>query len=126
MTDTPSHRVLYIEDNPVNVRLVSKILRLRPAITLTVAVTGEDGLAAARADAPDLILLDWRLPEMQGVEVLGELTGTAPTALVPVVVFSGDSGREQVVEILRAGAAAFLPKPFAIDDLLAIVDTYCC
>lgn len=123
MTGTTPRRVLYIEDNPVNVRLVTKILRLRPAISLTVAVTGEDGLAAAMAEPPDLILLDWRLPVMQGAEVLSELTG--PSAGTPVVVFSGDSGREQVDHILRSGAAAFLPKPFEIDQLLALLDTYC-
>lgn len=125
MTDPPPCRVLYIEDNPVNVRLVSKVLRLRPDIALTVAGTGEDGIAAAQAEPPHLILLDWRLPTIQGPEVLAALTAAAPTATVPVVVFSGDSGREQVTAILRAGAAAFLPKPFEIDALLAVVDTYC-
>lgn len=125
MTGTPLRRVLYVEDNPVNVRLVQKILRLRPALDLSVVGTGEEGLSAARLFPPHLILLDWRLPGLQGADVLRELTSDPATAAVPVVVFSGDSGREQVSAILRAGAAAFLPKPFEIDDLLAAVDTYC-
>ena len=121
----PRRRVLYVEDNPVNVRLVEKVLRLRPHLELTVAGTGEDGLAGARAEPPDLVLLDWRLPGIQGVDVLRQLTSDPVTADIPVVVFSGDSGREQVTSILRGGAAAFLPKPFAIDELLSVLDTHC-
>ncbi|WP_111768050.1 response regulator [Nakamurella deserti] len=125
MTVPHQRAVLYVEDNPVNVRLVQKILRLRPHITLTVVGTGEEGLAAARAERPDLVLLDWRLPGIQGADVLRELTTDPATAGLAVVVFSGDSGRDQVTSILRSGAAAFLPKPFAIDDLLAVVDRHC-
>lgn len=124
MTGFARRRVLYIEDNPVNVRLVQKVLRLRPAVELIVVGSGEDGITAAGQDAPELILLDWRLPGIQGAEVLEALTGTPATAAIPVVVFSGDSGREQVTAILRAGAAAFLPKPFDLDDLLTVVDTH--
>lgn len=124
MTGSARRRVLYIEDNPVNVLLVQKVLRLRPAVELTVAGSGEEGIAAAGQDAPELILLDWRLPGIQGAEVLKVLTGTPATADIPVVVFSGDSGREQVTAILRAGAVAFLPKPFDLDDLLTAVDTH--
>lgn len=125
MTDVPRRRVLYIEDNPVNVRLVQKVLRLRPVIELVVAGTGEEGLVTARRDGAHLVLLDWRLPGIQGADVLHALTTDPATAAIPVVVFSGDSGREQVTAILRAGAAAFLPKPFDIDQLLAVVDTHC-
>lgn len=124
MTGSARRRVLYIEDNPVNVRLVQKVLRLRPAVELIVVGSGEDGITAAAHDAPELILLDWRLPGIQGADVLRALTGTPATADIPVVVFSGDSGREQVTAILRAGAAAFLPKPFDLNDLLTVVDTH--
>lgn len=125
MTDPRPRSVLYVEDNPVNVRLVQKILRLRPYLVLTVVGTGEEGIAAARADRPDLMLLDWRLPGIQGADVLRELTTDPATAGLAIVVFSGDSGREQVTAILRAGAVAFLPKPFDIDELLSVVDTHC-
>ncbi len=125
MTQPGRRRVLYIEDNPVNVRLVQKVLRLRPSVELAVAGTGEDGLRRARDETPHLVLLDWRLPGIQGAEVLHALTTDPATAAIPVVVFSGDSGREQVAAILKAGAAAFVPKPFDIDALLAVVDTHC-
>lgn len=125
MTDPRPRSVLYVEDNPVNVRLVQKILRLRPHLVLTVVGTGEEGITAARADRPDLMLLDWRLPGIQGADVLRELTTDPATAGLAIVVFSGDSGREQVTAILRAGAVAFLPKPFDIDELLSVVDTHC-
>lgn len=122
---TPRRLALYIEDNAVNVRLVEKIVQLRPQISLTVAGTGERGLELAAESPPDLILLDWRLPKLQGSDVLRHLKATAATTHIPVVVFSGDSGRDQVAAIMRLGATQFLPKPFVIDQLLAVLDTFC-
>lgn len=120
-----THQVLYVEDNAVNVRLVEKILQLRPHIALLVANTGEQGLEMAAERSPDLVLLDWRLPVMQGAEVLEQLKSGAATATIPVVVFSGDSGRDQIDLILAAGAERFVPKPFAINELLEVIDTFC-
>ena len=122
---TTTHQVLYVEDNAVNVRLVEKILSFRPHVELIVAGTGELGLTLAAQKSPDLILLDWRLPVMQGAEVLQLLKSDPATADIPIVVFSGDSGRDQIDAILASGAVRFVPKPFAIDELLGVVDAFC-
>ncbi|HLM87647.1 MAG TPA: response regulator [Streptosporangiaceae bacterium] len=88
-----SHTVLYIDDSDDNLVLVERILRPRGDVRLRVAQTGRDGVEAAIGDPPNLILLDNRLPDSSGLQVLGELAASPTTAAVPVVVFSGDTGQ---------------------------------
>jgi CheY-like chemotaxis protein len=115
--------MLYIEDNEANVSLVAALIRRRPQIELHVAMTGRDGVQAAIDKQPGLILLDNRLPDLSGGEVLHELTSTAATAAIPVVVLSGDSD-DLIDELLTKGAADFIGKPFDIHQFLAIIDRY--
>ena len=119
-----SHTVLYIDDSDDNLVLVERILRARGDVRLRVAQTGRDGVEAAVGDPPSLILLDNRLPDSSGLQVLAELAASPGTATVPVVVFSGDTGQQMVSELLAAGASGFLAKPFAIGDLLAVIGRY--
>jgi DNA-binding response OmpR family regulator len=121
MTNT----VLYIEDNENNIRLIERILKRRPAIELVVATSGGQGLHLAQDKTPRLILLDRRLPDTLGNDVLRHLKASTHTATIPIVVISGDSGREQAAEILKLGADEFLSKPFDVSHLLTMVDRYC-
>ena len=116
--------VLYIEDNPDNILLVERLLRRRPQIELRVATSARDGVDAARAENIALILLDNRLPDGTGIDVLRQLASAPGTSGIPVVVISGDSGRRTVHELLAAGAADFLAKPFDIYQLMTIIDRY--
>jgi CheY-like chemotaxis protein len=117
--------VLYVEDNHDNVHLVQLLLKKRrPTVTLVVAANGTEGLRLARQTVPSFILLDRRLPDMLGNEVLRQLKAVPATATIPVVMLSGDSGGE-ADELLRLGADEFLTKPFEINQLLVIVDRYC-
>jgi CheY-like chemotaxis protein len=118
-----SHAMLYIEDNEQNIALVEALLRRRPHIELQVAMNGRDGVQAAIDERPGLILLDNRLPDATGGEILRELASTAATAGIPVVVLSGDSG-EIVDELLANGAAEAVPKPFDIHQFMAMIDRY--
>jgi CheY-like chemotaxis protein len=115
-------RVLYIEDTPVNVALVEAMLRRRPGVRLSVAATGEDGVATARAEPPALVLLDLHLPDIDGHEVLRRLRDDAATRETPVVVVSADATIDARERMLAAGAARYLTKPVAMADLLAAVD----
>jgi CheY-like chemotaxis protein len=115
-------RVLYIEDTAVNVALVSAILRRRPAVQLRVAGTGEEGVAAALADGPALVLLDLHLPDIDGHEVLRRLRADPATEGTPVVVVSADAATDARERVLAAGADRFLAKPLGMADLLAAVD----
>jgi CheY-like chemotaxis protein len=116
-----SHTVLYIDDSDDNLVLVERILRRREDIQLRVAKTGRDGVQAAIGDPPSLILLDNRLPDSSGEEVLRELAASPATAAIPVIVLSGDSGQATIRGLLAAGAADFLPKPFVMGDLIATI-----
>jgi CheY-like chemotaxis protein len=120
----PTHTVLYIEDNASNVRLVERILNQRPLISLHIAKTGQEGVSAAARLKPDLILLDNRLPDATGVEILQYLAGSTITAQIPVIILTSDSERETATRLRAAGADEFLAKPFDIDDFISMVDRY--
>jgi CheY-like chemotaxis protein len=114
--------IVYVEDNPSNVKLVEYILSLRPEITLVVAVQGSAGIDLARERDPSLILLDLNLPDMSGEEVLRQLKSDPATAGTPVIVISADATPGQSERLRASGAAGYLTKPFDVERLLAIVD----
>ncbi len=118
-----NHALLYIEDDDNNISLVQALLKRRPQIELLVAMNGRDGVQAAIDKQPALILLDNRLPDATGAEVLRQLAAAEATAGIPVVIISGDSiGIGD--ELLAIGAAEFLVKPFDIHQFLAVIDRY--
>ena len=117
------HAMLYIEDNESNIFLVEALLKRRPDIELHVAMTGRDGIQAAIDKQPGLILLDNRLPDATGGEILRELVSTAATTAIPVVILSSDSG-EMIDELLANGAAESVGKPFDIHQFMDIIDRY--
>ena len=118
-----NHTLLYIEDNENNIALVRALLKRRPQIELHVAMNGRDGVQAAIDKRPALILLDNRLPDSTGGEILRELASTTATAAIPVVAFSGDSG-DVIDELLANGAIESVAKPFDIHQFMAIIDRY--
>ena len=126
MTTLPmTDAVLYVEDDPSNIALLERMFRKRPNLRLLVASSARDGLDLARSANPRLILLDRRLPDMLGNEVLRQLKASELTAAIPVVVLSGDSDKHHADELKALGAADFLGKPFSIHELLALVDRFC-
>jgi len=117
--------VLYIDDDEDNVFLLRRLFtRKCPDIELHTATTGHDGVRGAIDDLPSLILLDNRLPDASGEQVLRQLAATPATAAIPVVILSGDSNPATINELLAAGAADFLGKPFEAHQLLAIIGRY--
>jgi CheY-like chemotaxis protein len=117
--------VLYIDDNEDNIVLLRRLFKRKcPDIQLRTAMTGADGVKVAIDDLPALILLDNRLPDARGEQVLRDLAATPATAAIPVVILSGDTNPATVNELLAAGAADFLGKPFEASELLAIVGRY--
>lgn len=118
-----NHAVLYIEDNPDNIHLVERLVNRHTQAGLHVATNARDGIKAAIDLRPALILLDNRLPDATGREVLSQLKSSAATAGIPVVIVSGDSAGT-AGELLALGAADFLAKPFDIHQFMAIIDRY--
>jgi len=114
----PKARILLVDDDCDIVRGAS--LRLRAAgFDVAVAHDGEAGLAAARDEQPDAIVLDVRMPTISGLEVLRELKQSAATKRTPVVMLSASLVDEQAA--LDGGARFFLRKPYDSAELLTAV-----
>ena len=117
--------VLYIDDDEDNIFLLRRLFQRKcPGIQLHTAMTGHDGVRRAIDDQPALILLDNRLPDDSGEQVLRRLAATPAAAAIPVVILSGDSNPATVSELRAAGAADFLGKPFEAHELVAIIGRY--
>ncbi len=114
--------VLYVEDNPANIALMTRIVQLRDGATLTVATTGDEGVATAIAARPDLVLLDLHLPDMRGDEVLRALRLDPATHDVPVVVVTADATSGVRQRLVGLGADGFLTKPVDVNDVLDWID----
>jgi signal transduction histidine kinase/CheY-like chemotaxis protein len=114
--------VLYIEDNPLNLRLVERVLAERPAIRFLAAMQGAQGLTLARANHPDVILLDLHLPDISGQDVLDQILADPSLRDTPVIVLSADATPRQIKRLVAAGARAYLTKPLDIRELLALID----
>jgi CheY-like chemotaxis protein/nitrogen-specific signal transduction histidine kinase len=118
---TPHRHVLYVEDNPLNVEVMRGILEQRPGLELDIATTAADGIRALDARRPALLLLDWQLPDGDGLMLLRHLReqgGTPP----PVIVVSANAQPEQIALAQAAGAHHYLTKPLNVRELLALVD----
>ncbi|MBI4886937.1 MAG: response regulator [Acidobacteria bacterium] len=114
--------VLYVEDNISNRRLMERVLSRRPTVRLVGVAQGQAGLDIARADRPDLILLDLHLPDMHGEEVLRRLWEDPQTRAIPVAVLSADATPAQARRLRAAGATAYLTKPLDVSQVLQLLD----
>jgi len=114
--------VLYVEDNLSNLRLVERILALRPSTRLIAAMQGSLALELARQHRPELILLDVHLPDIEGDEVLRRLRADPETRGIPVIVVSAEATVGKIERFLAAGARDYLTKPLDVKQFLAVVD----
>lgn len=115
-------KVLYIEDNTFNCRLVGRILERRDGVEVLFARTGSEGLAVARDWLPNVVLLDLNLPDMHGAELLQALRSDKRTRHIPIVVVSADATATQIERLLSAGARNYLTKPIEVSQFLFTVD----
>ena len=107
--------ILVIDDEPQILRALKTILRERD-FRVTTAGTGEEGLALAAAEPPDLVVLDLSMPKMDGIEVCARLREWTQ---LPILVLSVRGGERDKVAALDVGADDYLTKPFGIEELLA-------
>lgn len=113
--------VLIVEDNDKNLELVRDILQAKGYGTLEAGTT-EDGLRIARAQTPDLILMDIQLPGMNGIEGLTALRAEPVTAGIPVVAITASVMLADREQIMRAGFDGFIEKPITVRSLLDVVE----
>jgi len=119
-----SHRVLYIEDNPANLKLVTQILSKRPQINLITAHEPTLGLVLAAAHHPDLILLDINMPEMDGFQVLSQLHSILQLKNIPVIAVSAAAMPRDIEKGKEAGFSDYLTKPLDVGKFLTTLDCY--
>jgi PAS domain S-box-containing protein len=115
--------VLYVEDNPSNLRLVERVLAQRGGVRLLTTARGEEVQDLVGRHRPELVLLDLHLPDLAGEEVLRRLQADPGTAGVPVVVVSADVTPARVERVLAAGAREYLAKPLDVARFRAVVDS---
>ena len=115
MSNAP--HILVIDDEPQILRAMRTILTEKQ-FKVTTASRGEEGLARAAANEPDLIILDLGLPDMDGVEVCRRLREWTQT---PIIILSVRDSERDKVSALDRGADDYLTKPFGIEELLARV-----
>ncbi len=116
------HTLLYVEDNPANLRLMQLALALRQDIRLLSCGDPLIGLELARSEHPDLIMLDINLPGMSGYEMLMELQTDADTRTIPVLAITANAMPEDVERGLAAGFLAYLTKPLDLARLQTEID----
>jgi len=116
------HTVLYVEDNPANLKLVQEIVRFRPDLRLVSAPDGHFGLSLARSQRPDVILMDLNLPGLSGLEVLAQLRREPETARIPAIAVSANAMPADIDRALAAGFARYLTKPIDIGQFNEAID----
>lgn len=109
-------KLLYIEDNPTNLRFMQLILAEYSGLTLQTATTGAEGINKARAILPDIILLDMRLPDMHGLDVLAELANHKEIQ-AKIYAVSADALPVQIDQAIAAGIDGYLTKPIDLKRL---------
>ena len=114
--------LLYIEDNPANLKLVEEIIARRSDLRLLTALDGNTGIERARAARPDVILLDINLPDINGFQVLSILRSEAATAAIPVLAISANAMAADIERGLRAGFLGYITKPIKVTSFIEVLD----
>lgn len=114
----PSARVLVADDEEDIRLLVALAVRKAGCTVLAAVADGAQALAAARAERPDLVVLDVSMPEATGLEVCLALRADPVTAGCRVLLLSAGASPDDVARGLAAGADAYLPKPFTVAGLV--------
>jgi PAS domain S-box-containing protein len=121
-TGAAPRTLLYVEDNPANLRLVEQIIARRPDIRLLSATNGTLGIELARASRPDVILMDINLPGMSGIKAMQILHADSATAHIPVVALSANAIPRDIERGLQAGFFRYLTKPIKVNEFLDTLD----
>jgi len=114
----PRRTLLYVEDNPANMKLVEQLIERCPDIRLVTAVNGTLGIELARATQPTVILMDINLPGISGIEALKVLREDPATAHIPVVALSANAMTRDIKMCLEMGFFRYLTKPIKVNEFM--------
>ncbi|MDQ3945843.1 MAG: response regulator [Actinomycetota bacterium] len=115
-------KILVVEDNEMNRDMLSRRLERR-GYEVIVAVDGEEGVARAKAEAPDLVLMDMSLPVLDGWEATRQLKGAPETKSIPVVALTAHAMAGDREKALEAGCDDFDTKPIDLPRLLGKIES---
>ncbi len=116
------HTLLYIEDNPANLKLVEQIIARIPDISLLTAVNGKNGIQIARVSRPDVILMDINLPDIDGYEALKVISTDPATEHIPVIAISANAMPHDIERGLKAGFFRYIIKPIKVTEFMRALD----
>jgi two-component system, cell cycle response regulator DivK len=119
-----AERVLVVEDNEKNMKLFRDVLEATGYRTLD-ATTGADAVELALEFAPDLVLMDIQLPDIDGVEALARLRADGRTASIPVLAVTAQAMQGDHERFLAAGFDDYIPKPVDVIELLRTIERHC-
>jgi two-component system cell cycle response regulator DivK len=117
-------RVLIVEDNGKNMKLFRDVLQATGYETLE-ATTGTQAIELAAGHAPDLVLMDIRLPDIDGMEALSRLRADERTASIPVLALTAQAMDGDRERLLGAGFDGYIPKPVNVVEFLGVVRQHC-
>jgi diguanylate cyclase (GGDEF)-like protein/PAS domain S-box-containing protein len=120
---TAQHTILIIDDNPSNLKLLHELLT-QQNYRVRVSDSPILGLKSAKAEPPDLILLDIKMPEMDGYMVCQELKKDATTEAIPVIFISASAGAFNKVKAFEVGGMDYISKPFDVTEVLARINNH--
>jgi CheY-like chemotaxis protein len=119
---TGLHTLLYVEDNPANLKLVEQIIARHPDIRLLTAVNGNSGIEIARVSQPDVVLMDINLPGLNGFEALEIMRSDPATAHIPVIAISANAMPLDIERGLKAGFFRYIIKPIKVNEFMEALD----
>ena len=114
--------VLYVEDNPANLKLVEQLVARRPDLRLLSAGDGTAGLSLARTYIPEVILMDINLPGISGIETLRLLREDPLTARITVAAVSANAMPRDIEKGMQAGFFSYLTKPIKVKEFMEMLD----
>jgi len=118
----PLRTLLYVEDNPANLMLIEQLIKRRPDMRLLSASDGNLGIQLARANQPEVILMDINLPGISGIEALRILRENPATAHIPGGALSANAMPRDVEKGLQAGFFRYLTKPIKVNEFMETLD----
>jgi two-component system phosphate regulon response regulator PhoB len=112
--------VLVVDDDP-DIRDIAAIKLTQAGLRVLTEADGDAGLAAALDQAPDVLLLDWMMPRLTGIEVCARLREHAQTAQTPIILLTAKAQEADIERGFAAGANDYIVKPFSPRELVARV-----
>jgi len=110
-------KVLIVDDFATMRRILKNIMKQIGFSDITEADNGKNALKALKSDKIDLVLCDWNMPEMAGIEVLNSVRADSDLKDTPFIMVTAEAQKENILEAVKAGVSSYIVKPFTADTV---------